>query len=91
MHIHEGQTAMSQKIFDLGLSVETVSVYLLACGLADAGQPITTANLTEIWNGSPETLQSGLKELEENNILTRFISDGQESHAYRVNDVADWK
>lgn len=91
MHIHEGETAMNQKIFDLGLSVETVSVYLLCCGLADADQPITTAKLTEIWNGSPENLQAGLTELEKNNIITRFISDGQESHAYRVNPVSHWK
>jgi len=91
MHTHDGETAMSQKIFNLGLSMETVSVYLLCCGLADNDQPITTAKLNEIWNGSPEELQKGLKELEDSNILSRFLSDGQESHVYRVNPVSHWK
>lgn len=91
MHTHDGETSMSQKIFQLDLSMETVSVYLLCCGLADADQPITTAKLTEIWNGTPEELQNGLRELENGNVLSRFLTDGQEKNVYRVNDVSDWK
>jgi len=90
MHTHDGQTSMNQKIFNLDLPMETVSVYLLCCGLADADQPITTAKLQEIWNGSAEELQKGLKQLEESNIIARFLSDGKDSHVYRVNDVSHW-
>ena len=52
--------AMSQKIFDQNLSTETISVYLMCCGLTDAGSTLSTANLLEIWNGSDSSLYAGL-------------------------------
>jgi len=48
MNQHTRQPAMSQKIFNIGLSVETVSVYLLCCSLADADTVISTKSLLEI-------------------------------------------
>jgi DNA-binding transcriptional regulator GbsR (MarR family) len=82
---------MDQDIFNLGLSVETISVYLLACGLADVGKPVTTKNLTEIWNGTADSLDQSLRELEERNIIARVLSDGKDRTAYKVKEAHRWK
>lgn len=55
--------AMNQKIFALGLPVETVSLYLLCCALADQGTAITEENLQQVWNDSPQRLSQSLAEL----------------------------
>jgi hypothetical protein len=93
MHTHsdDHRPTMSQMIFKMGLPVETVSVYLLCCSLADAGKPITTTNLLEIWNGTKEILNEGLSSLEEKNIVMRIISDRQEKNVYRLSAVCEWK
>jgi hypothetical protein len=82
---------MSQRIFDVGLSTETISLYLLACGLADGGNPITRKNLIEIWNGTAEQLEEGLRILESRHILTPILSAGDEAAAYRLTEVRSWK
>ncbi len=93
MHTHgrNGGPAMDQSIFNLGLSVETISVYLLACGLADAGKSVTTRNLTEFWNGTADSLEHGLRELEKRNIVARVLSAGEDRAAYKIEEVHRWK
>jgi hypothetical protein len=93
MHTHGNSDgpSMDQAIFNLGLPVETISVYLLACGLADVGKPVTTKNLTEIWNGTADSLDQSLRELEERNIIARVLSDGKDRAAYKVKEVHRWK
>jgi hypothetical protein len=93
MHIHgnHNTSAMSQRIFKIGLPVEMVSIYLLCCGLADAGKDITTEHLFEIWNGTKDALNKGLKGLEEKNILIRIISDRQERHIYKLTPDSNWR
>ena len=83
--------AMNQEIFNLGLSVETVSVYLICCNLSDNNTIISTKNLSSMWNGTEALLIEGLKNLEERNILRRIISDGEEKNIYQLSDVKDWK
>lgn len=82
---------MNQKIFNLGLSVETVSVYLISCNLSDNGTAISTRNLSGMWNGTEALLFEGLKNLEERNILRRIISDRDENVVYQLSDVKNWK
>lgn len=84
-------TSMNQKIFTIGLSVETVSVYLLCCSLADSGKTISTKNLLEIWNGTDKALNKGLEDLEKKNILQKIISDRDLNAAYQLTDVKKWK
>jgi hypothetical protein len=48
---HQGPSR-EQKIFNLGLPTETISLYLLCCGIKDAGMTLTTRNILERWNGS---------------------------------------
>jgi hypothetical protein len=83
--------AMNQKIFNLDLSVETVSVYLICCNLSDNNTVISTKNLSSMWNGTEALLVQGLKDLEEINILRKIISDGEEKNIYQLSDVKDWK
>lgn len=83
--------SMNQDIFKLGLSVETISVYLLCCGLTDQGAVISTKNLLGVWNGSPEALYEGIKILEERNILLKIISDREDKNVYKLTDIKSWK
>ena len=83
--------AMNQEIFNLDLSVETVSVYLICCNLSDNNTAISTKNLSSMWNGTETLLIEGLKDLEERNILRKIISDGEEKNIYQLSDVKDWK
>ena len=82
--------AINQEIFQMGLSVETVSVYLLCCGLAEAGSAISRKTLTGIWNGTPLQLSDGLKILEERGILDRMISGSGDNAVYRLSDPKNW-
>ncbi|KPJ76793.1 MAG: hypothetical protein AMJ54_10300 [Deltaproteobacteria bacterium SG8_13] len=82
---------MNQLIFKIGLSVETISLYLLCCGLADAGRTITTRNLEEIWNDTPESLTKGLRFLERKNILRRIPVDRQDRSAYQLTGIEHWR
>jgi len=82
---------MSQKIFSMGFSVETVSVYLLCCSLADTDTVISTKTLGEIFNGSREVLGLSLKELAGWNIITKIISDQNGIDIYQLNENKKWK
>jgi len=82
---------MNQEIFNLDLSVETVSVYLICCNLSDNNTVISTKNLSSMWNGTEALLIEGLKDLEERNILRKIISDREEKNIYQLSDVKDWK
>lgn len=83
--------AMNQQIFNLGLSVETVSLYLLCCGFYDSGTTISTKNLSEVWNSTEEALVRGIQELEKKNILREIISDQKETAVYRLIESKDWQ
>lgn len=91
MNNDHAKPSMNQEIFKLGLSVETISVYLLCCGLADEGAVISTKNLLGVWNGIPKALFEGIKNLEERNILLKIISDGKDKNVYKMTDIKIWK
>jgi len=82
---------MNQKIFNMGLSVETVSVYLICCSLADADTTISTKKLSEMWNSTRASLLESLKNLETRNILRRIISDRTGNNVYKLSDAKNWK
>ena len=83
--------AMSQQIFSLNLSTETISVYLMCCGLTDAGATLSTPNMLEIWNGSEASLHEGLKVLEEMTVIKKIISDQDRRDIYNLTNTADWE
>jgi len=83
--------AMSQKIFNLNLSTETISVYLMCCGLTDAGSTLSSANMLEIWNGSEADLEAGLRTLEEKKIIKKIISDQDTRDIFILTNTVDWE
>ena len=83
--------SMNQRIFELGLPMETVSLYLLCCGILDADLTLSTKNILERWNGSEEDFGKSAQELEKRNILKKALSDGNGNDVFRVNDVHGWR
>ena len=77
------------RIFDLGLSVETVSLYLLISGLTDEGKSPTREEIKQIWNASQAALDNSLAELERKNIIRRFTA-GDGRVTYGVVDSSGW-
>jgi replication initiation and membrane attachment protein DnaB len=90
MSVFMEHSAMNQKIFEMGLSTETVSLYLLCCGIADSGATLSAKNLLEIWNASPEAMNTSFLELENLGIVLKIISDGKTHHIYKLTNDDDW-
>jgi hypothetical protein len=81
----------NQRIFDLKLPTETISLYLLCCGIKDAGITLTSKNILERWNGSEEVFYQAMKELEYRNIISRILSNGNKNDAFQIQDVHNWR
>lgn len=84
-------SAMNQKIFAMNLGVETVSLYLLCCAVADAGAAITPTTLMDKWNGDQNALERELLTLKDKNILDRENKDNREEAVYRLVDEKKWR
>jgi len=54
---------MEQRIFDLNLSVEATSLYLLLVSLADGGVLLDEKNISRFWNASAAQLAQARAEL----------------------------
>ena len=52
---------------------------------------ISTKNLSSMWNGAEALLLEGLKDLEEQNILRKILSDREGNNIYQLLDVKRWK
>ena len=91
MNSHPGGRSMSQKIFSMNLGVETVSLYLLCCAVADAGAPLTQTILADKWNGDQTSLERELDRLEDKNILCRIDKKGQQEPTYEIVDEKKWR
>lgn len=78
---------MNQQIFQLGLTVETISAYLLCCALADEGRPLTRSDLLQVWTASPEALDRALAQLVGRAILEPADRQG----AYRLLPASAWR
>ncbi len=78
---------MDQKIFELGLEVEVVSVYLLCTGLAESDTELTFETLKSVWNGTEETLIAGIDKLAELSIIEK----GSDNKVLQIFNAAMWK
>lgn len=83
--------AMNQRIFKMGLPMETVSIYLLCCSLADSDQAITTRSLMDVWNGPPLALAQGLEKLQEKNIIILVLKDSDGTGVYQLAHERSWE
>jgi hypothetical protein len=84
------KASMSQKIFDMGFAVETISVYLLCCGLNDMQRDISKSNLAVLWNDSAEALEDGLETLLHHHVLVRVISRGRAIDRFKIVEADRW-
>ena len=91
MHRNPVGPAMSQKIFSMNLDVETVSLYLLCCAVADAGAAITRTTLQEKWNGNQIGLERELRRLEKRSVLCKDATQVEGNHTYRIVDEKEWR
>lgn len=82
---------MNQKIIEMGLSVETVSLYLLCCSLVDTDAVISTGNLLGMWNSTEDAFIEAIKNLEKRNILRKIITDRGKNKVYKLIEVKKWK
>ncbi len=78
---------MDQKIFEIGLPVEVVSVYLLCVGLAESGVELIFTGLKSVWNGTENDLVVGLSELEKHSIIEKDT----ENNVIQLYSSAMWK
>jgi DNA-binding PadR family transcriptional regulator len=77
---------MEHMIFQLGLSVEAVSLYILLDHFEDSGKSITREILLTKWNASSDLLEQSLQELEMQGVVT--IS---EQGVVAATPVSRWK
>jgi len=75
---------MDNKIFELGLSVEAISLYLLLDALIAAEAPLNMENVHSRWNATEEMLSKSIAELQMNGIIQ---INGQE---FVLNPVSNW-
>ena len=82
---------MNREIFNTGLPVEAISLYLLCCGLLDAGVSPTTEMLRSKWNASEGAFTSSLNALLEKRILRRSPADNSGEVELRPTDRHSWR
>lgn len=77
----------TKRIFNLNLSVETISLYLLIEGFSERKSLVSTKELFKLWACDKELFKKGLKELEELSLITRIAADNDYNGYYTlVND-----
>jgi hypothetical protein len=81
---------MDRKIFNLNLSVEATSAYILICNLAESGTPITIESAGTFWNDKPEALISALEELKRHWVIVEAL-DANQMRQYYLNSSDRWE
>lgn len=80
---------MDRAVFDLGVSVHAVSLYILICGLLDEGrEPTMEAVLTQ-WTDSKDALQAAVEELAARGVIGVETGQGF-SGRFSVQPSAQW-
>lgn len=90
MNPNDAPRAVNQRIFQLGLSVETTSLYLICCGMRESGMPISLEGLGQKWNSSEEALARSLGELESMHILQLEPREKVDSPVYVLTPDEVW-
>jgi hypothetical protein len=60
---------MDRAIFDLKVSIEATSAYILICSLMDEGHPPALVTIRSLWNGNEGSLQAAINELMARQVL----------------------
>jgi hypothetical protein len=73
---------MDRAIFDLNVSVEATSLYILLCALMDGGQPPTLENALLKWTGTEESLLTAAQELIKRCVIAAAIPIPKQMHLH---------
>lgn len=73
---------MDRAIFDLEISVEATSLYILLCALMDSGQAPTLENALIKWTGSEQSLLRAAHELIERCIVAGTVPVPKDKHLH---------
>ncbi len=65
---------MDRKIFEMSLSVEATSLYLLLVPLAEGGVPLNRDSAMQFWNSSQDKLDDAAEELLARCVIQTVIS-----------------
>ncbi|MCB2189516.1 MAG: hypothetical protein KQJ78_24115 [Deltaproteobacteria bacterium] len=61
---------MDRRIFEMEMSVEATSLYLLLASLNESGGELGVETVSPIWNSTPDNLTAAVKELKERGVLS---------------------
>lgn len=78
---------MDQKIFEMGLSVNATSAYILLESLAEADSPVTLDRARAMWNATPEELVRAVEELAGRKVIEPPSGD---DHRIVIHSPAKW-
>ena len=73
---------MDRAIFDLKISVEATSLYILLCALMDAGEDPTLENASSKWTGTQESLEQAARELIERGVIAGLVPTPKDMHLH---------
>lgn len=73
---------MDRAIFDLNISVEATSLYILLCALMDAGEDPTLENASTKWTGTLEALAAAARELIERCVVAGAVPPPRQMHLH---------
>ncbi|CAO0820975.1 conserved hypothetical protein [Desulfarculales bacterium] len=76
---------MEQRIFETGLSVPAISLYLLLIALSDGGAPLTRANVLNFWNAPKGQLDQAFAEL-----VVRRIASVDPDTSWFLRPTSEW-
>ncbi len=77
---------MEQRIFDLKLSVEGTSLYLLMVGLSDSGASLNRDTVLKVWNAPLAQLDQAFTEL-----VARRVAGSDAGGAWFLRPASDWR
>ncbi len=73
---------MDRAIFDLKISVEAASLYIVLCALMDAGQAPTLENARQKWTGTDESLLTAALELLRRGVIAGNVPIPEDMHLH---------
>jgi len=73
---------MDRAIFDLKMSVEATSLYILLCALMDGGEAPTLENALQKWTGTEESILMSAEELIGRCIISGSVPIVREMHLH---------
>lgn len=77
---------MDQRIFDLKLSVEGTSLYLLITGLSDSGATVNREVAMKVWNAPEEQIDQAFTEL-----VARGVAGADAKGDWYLRPAAEWR